>query len=291
MKKFFKYIFLRLIILVITLVLLDVLYTGIYTRKKGIRNKVEFISQKNKKEYDYIFLGSSRVEYHVDTDLINVGSDVRSLNMGVSGQNLSETFLLLQLMWSKGFTASKIFIQLDESDLSPRKEKSFIGASYFMPYIHIKAVDEHLKKYDEDFFIDTKIPFFRYMKYGYKIGYRELALKLGNKVRKKKFFIGLKSVLKDHNAKYIFKEKYHESLLTEIRFFANQNNFEVVFFTSPYYNPQKTKKYKEFARKNNIIQYVDSISNPNYFKDSDHLNFKGAKLFTKMLIRDFDLNN
>jgi len=289
MKRFFKYIIWRIAVLILVLILLDILFTSIYSKKKGIRNKIEYVFQNSKKNYDYIFLGSSRVEYHIDTELIDADNNTRSLNMGVSGQDLTETFLLLKLLIYKSFKAKKYFIQLDESDFSLVKEKSFIGASYFMPYVDNNEVKNHLEKYDDDFILDTKAPFYRYMNYGYKIGYRELLLKLNNKNRRESFYIGLKPVLKDNNASYLFKEKYNNDLLNEIKSFAKEENVALVFFTSPYYNPQKTVKFKKFAKQNNINQYIDSIKKVEYFKDSDHLNYLGARIFTEMLIRDFNL--
>ncbi len=289
MRNFFKYIILRLVVLLLMLFLLDLLFTTIYAKKKGIRNKIEFVFQNSAKKYDYIFLGSSRVEYHVDTELIDKSIQKKSLNMGISGQDITETFLLLKLLINKNFKAKKYFIQLDESDFSLVNEKSFIGASYFMPYVDNDEVKNHLEKYDDDFFLDTKTPFYRYMNYGYKIGYRELLLKINNKTRREKFYIGLKPVLKDNKASYLFKDKYNNHLLNEIKSFAKAKNLELVFFTSPYYNPQKTATYKKFAKNNNIKQYIDSIKNAKYFKDSSHLNYLGARKFTEMFIRDFAL--
>ena len=289
MKRFIKYISLRVVALILMLFLLDILFTSIFFNKKGIRNKVEFVFQNKEKNFDYIFLGSSRVEHHIDTDFINEKSNLKSLNMGVSGQNLSETFLLLKLLIDKEFKAKKYFIQIDESDLNAVKSKSVIGASYFMPFIKNVEVKNHFKKYDEDFILNSKVPFYRYMNFGYKIGYRELLLKLNNKTREKNFFIGLEKNLADSEASYAFEEKHQNDLLNEIKLFAQKNNLQLAFFTSPYYNPIKTEKFKSFAKRNNIVQYVDSIKEVKYFKDSDHLNIKGAKLFTKMIIRDFNL--
>lgn len=291
MRNFFKYIISRVVVLILILFLLDILFTTIYSKKREIRNKVEYVFQDSEKNYDYIFLGSSRVEYHIDTDIINNKGQKKSLNLGISGQDLTETFLLLKLLINKSFKAERYFIQLDELDLTFVKEKSFIGASYFMPYVDNNYVKKHLEKYDKDFVLDTKIPFYRYINYGYKIGYRELLLILNNKRRSESFYIGLKTILKDRKASYVFKENYNNDLLNEIIHFAKAHNVELSFFTSPYFNPQKTTKYKKFSKQNNIVHYIDSIKEIKYFKDSDHLNYLGAKIFTEMLIRDFKLEN
>lgn len=37
-----------------------------------------------------------------------------------------------------------------------------------------------------------------------------------------------------------------------------------------------------------FLDYPDNLSNEKYFFNSDYLNYKGADIFTKMLIRDFN---
>jgi hypothetical protein len=243
------------------------------------------------KKYDYIFLGSSRVEFHVDTDFIKEKIGGVSLNLGISGQYLPETFLLLKLLHQQNITAKKYFIQIDVSDLSLVNKKSFIGASYFMPFIKEPVIDHHLKKYDDSYFLDSNLPFYRYMNYSYKINYRELFLKINKKNRKEAFFIGLNAVHKNEKSTYLFKERYENALLNEMQIFAQKNNLEIIFYTSPYYNPKNTLSFKEFAIENDIKNYVDSVKRVEYFKDSHHLNYLGARIFTSKLIRDFNLKH
>ena len=289
MKNFFKYILVRIGVFFLVIYLLDVVYSTIYNENSCVRNKIKFVFNSEVKDYDYIFLGSSRVEFHVDTELIEDITNKKSLNLGVSGQNLPETFLFFKLLLEQGFRAEKYFIQVDISDLKKVKNSSFIGASYFMPYITNKNIADHIKRYDEDYFLDYNLPFYRYINYGYTIGYRELLLNIFGKERKEKFFIGLKSNLQNKEATTVFNENYDNSLLNEINDFAKLKGIKVLFFSSPYYNPVNSEPYEEFCLKNGIKSYVDSIPDIQYFKDADHLNNNGATKLTKLLIREFKL--
>ena len=291
MKKFTIYIAIRVLIIIVLLFILDVVYTNIYINKKGIRNKIEFIFQNKNKQYDIIFLGSSRVEFHVNTPLINKETGKESLNLGTSGQTLTESFLALKLLIEQNIKAKKYFIQVDESDLIENNKKSFIGASYFMPFTRNSEVEKHLKKYDVDYYKDSKFPFYRYMNYGYKIGYRELLLKIGNKNRKKGFYIGLESIMKKDTTSVQFKNKYSSELINEIQEFGKSKKINLILYTSPYFNVKNQEFFKETLKKNDIAYYIDSIKKVKYFKDAGHLNKYGATKFTEMLIRDFDLKN
>ena len=289
MKKFLTYLIVRVLILIAILFLLDITYTKIYTDKKGVRNKIEFIFQNKNKQYDYIFLGSSRVEFHVNTPLINDETGKKSLNLGTSGQNLPETFLALKLLVNQNIKAEKYFIQIDEADLVKSRKKSFSGVSYFLPFIKNEEVKNHLKKYDIDYFEDTQLPFYRYMNYGYKIGYRELLLKIGNKNREKDFYIGLETVMKNDTLSNYFKNKYSTKIVDEILLYGKANKIKLVFYTSPYYNVKNESVFKKVLKENNIFSYTDSITNIELYKDIGHLNKFGATKFTEMLIRDFKL--
>lgn len=291
MNKFLIYLIKRILVLGIILFILDFSYTYIYINKKGVRTKIEYIFQNKNKQFDYIFFGSSRVEFHINTPLINNETGKKSLNLGTSGQNLPETFLALKLLVSQNIEAKKYFIQIDETDLVKTNKKKFSGESYFLPYIKNKEIKKHLKKYDLDYINDTKIPFYRYMNYGYKIGYRELLLKLGNKNRTKDFYIGLDITLKNDTVTNRFRKKYDTKLINEIALYGKENNLKLIFYTSPYYNVENESNFKKILKENNIYIYIDSITDAKFYKDKGHLNKYGADIFTKMIIRDFKLKS
>ncbi len=290
MIKFVKYILLRIIIVFSVLWLLDFFFTSVYTKTSVVRNKVQYIFKSNTKTYDYVFLGSSRVQFHINTRFIDSITHKKSLNLGISGQDLSETFLTLKMLVKNNFNINQYFIQVDETSFSSTRKKEFISSSYFMPYVKNGIVKNHLKENDKDFYLDYYLPFYRYMNYNPKIGYRELLLTLGNKKRAQEFYIGLHQLIENKKSNYIFRKNYQNQLLEKIKKFSKKNNLDITFFTSPYYQPKETKEYQYFAKSNNIFIYIDSLQSPNNYKDLTHLNYIGARKFTKMLIRDFNLN-
>lgn len=292
MIRFIKILIAHFLVLICIAYMLDFLYSYVYTNNKVIRNKVQFVFQNKNTSYDYIFLGSSRVENHINTNYIEKNTGKRSLNLGVSGQDLSETFLMLKLLKSNNISAKKYFIQIDEN-FEIKKVKSFLGASYFMPFIKDETIKTHLKEYDQDFIYDYYIPFYKYLNYGYVIGYREFLLNIFKKKRKHEFFVGQNKTSSNSNAQSSFKNTYNinNKLMNDIFNFVNENNFELISFTAPYYNSKNTQEFEKITKNYNIHLYIDSIPQVHFFKDKDHLNTQGANKFTKMLIRDFNLND
>ena len=291
MIRFLKYITIRLIILFILMIILDLIFTQVYFHTNVIRNKVQYVFKNKNTQFDYIFLGSSRVEFHINTDLIDSITQKKSLNLGISGQSLPENFLMLKLLKDNKIKAKRIFLQVDESNLRSTTEKrNLLGASYFMPYIYLNSsIKNHMKIYDANYKYDAYFPFYRYIKYKPKIGYRELLLTLGGKKRADNFFIGLKTTFDKKNETYQFVKKYNNSLLTKIKEYAKENNIQITLYTSPYYNRKNNQEFDLFCKENNIINYTGSIKSIKYFKDLGHLNNKGARQFTLSIIKNFGL--
>lgn len=291
MRQFLKFIVFRIALIISLLYLLDFVFSAIYRNTNTIRNKNQYILKNKNLNFDYIFLGSSRVEFHVNTKLIDSITQKKSLNLGVSGQDLIDTFLTLKMLKENNIKAKKYFIQLDEN-ITQSNKNSFIGSSYIMPYTNNSTIKNHLKKYDKKYIYDCYIPFYRYINYGYKIGFRELMLTLIGKSRKVDFFIPLNKTITDKEKKIIFDNiiKENKLLLRDIKEFAKKNNLNLYFFTAPYYNAKNSSSLKQVLLKNNTKIYVDSIKSHFNYKDNTHLNSKGANKFTKMLIRDFSLD-
>lgn len=291
MKRFLKYITLRFFAIIVVIILLDLLFTFSYTKSTTVRNKVDYIYLNSSAKFDHIFLGSSRVEYHVNTDIIDSVTQTKNLNLGMSGQNLSETFLTLKLLVKNNVSAKKYFIQVDEWDLIGFREKSFIGASYFMPYAHQSIIRDHLKQYNSDYIEDCYIPFYRYLNYGHKIGYRELTSKLIGKDLTFKFYLELNDTIQKDHTGYKFHGEYDDSLLKDIKNFAKENHLNIVFFVAPYYNLINEEPFQKFCKENELISYVDLVKPYYKFKDLDHLNKIGAREFTHHLINDLLTKN
>ena len=98
MKKFVVFITKLLIIIVLSAVVLDVLYTAVYL-KSSKRNKIEYVFDSKDKKFDVVFLGSSRTQNHMVAKIF-LYKGISAYNFGMSGSKLDETALLLKLMVS-----------------------------------------------------------------------------------------------------------------------------------------------------------------------------------------------
>jgi hypothetical protein len=262
------------------------LYSKIY--RDGIpRNKLHYIINLKKERFDAVFLGSSRVANHIDTDLFSKLSNKRAINLGVEGAGLNDNLLQIRLLLSHN-QVKTVFLQID-SNLE-RTEPSNISTAEAMPFIHNPIVLAHTKKYHPNFDYLYYIPFYRYAINDAKIGFRELFFsflnkkpgvdpsvgytpKFGNAIPNTPLAImGEKTVLRGN------------AVLDEIRLICKQNNTKLVLFITPFcskINPDPyIQKMKRIAP--DLIDlskgYPDAM-----FYNCGHLNDEGAKKLTKAL--------
>jgi uncharacterized alpha/beta hydrolase family protein len=86
MKKFSYKIVGLLIVIIFSAIILDKVYTHIYLNKTP-RTRASYLIQNKVNDVDYIFLGSSRVQNHINTKLINDLTNKKAINLGVQGAN------------------------------------------------------------------------------------------------------------------------------------------------------------------------------------------------------------
>ncbi|NLE06585.1 MAG: hypothetical protein GX638_17510 [Crenarchaeota archaeon] len=82
---------------------------------------------------------------------------------------------------------------------------------------------------------------------------------------------------------------------------SKKNNIPIIVAVSPYYGiidkeTKSMKIMKSLCKQNNIpflnnIQSAYFLQHPEYFRDVNHLNHKGAEIYTKMIIKDIDKTN
>ena len=86
MKKFWIFTAKLLFVTVLSAVLLDVLYTVVYL-KSYRRNKIEYVYSSEGKEFDVVFMGSSRTQNHMVAKLFN-DKGIKAYNFGMSASKL-----------------------------------------------------------------------------------------------------------------------------------------------------------------------------------------------------------
>lgn len=292
MSRFIKYLLKLILLTAIVMFVSDMAYSYIYNNSETPRNKMQFILNQKNVNYDYVFLGSSRVANHIDAKLFEKLSGKKALNIGVEGAGLNDCKLLLQLLTSQN-KVNNLYIQLDhhfESDAP-----SNIAVSEAMPFIDHPIIEEHVKTNFKNYYSLKYIPFYRYIINEPKIGFREMFLSFIGKKSPKDFSTGYipklgartlqnTSLPKEINCK--------NQSLDEIVKICEVNNINLIYFISPYCKQTKrngfvTKMKKCFP---NLIDLSTGFKDEHFY-NCTHLNDLGAKVFTENLFNKTTLLN
>ena len=170
MQRFAKYILLIFSGLLLIMFVLDKAYT--YTYKNSLpRNKISYLISQKSEHIDFIFIGSSRVDNTINTEVIEKHLGGKSLNLGIQASKPSDYLLIVKLLQELQISSDYIFIQLDHSfNLDTNSD---ILNSFLVPYMEYTSIQRHLKSTLNDYWYVKNIPFYRYLKYDYQLGFRE----------------------------------------------------------------------------------------------------------------------
>lgn len=286
MKKFLLHFFSVLALVFLLIFFCDILYSKIY-RDAIPRNKLHYILNLKKENFDVVFIGSSRVANHIDTDLFNKLSNKRTINLGVEGAGLNDNMLQLKLLLEYNHVKS-VFLQID-SNLETT-EPSNISTAEAMPFIKNSIVKTHTQKYNANFDCLYHIPFYRYAINDSKIGFRELFFSFLNKKSGIDPSIGYTPKFGNsipNTPLAIMGEKivlHENSILNEIRLLCKQKNTKLVLFMTPLcskINPDPyIQKIKNIAP--DLIDLTKGYPDAMFF-NCGHLNDEGAKKLTQEL--------
>lgn len=287
MKRFLKHIILFLAILFAASLLLDVLYTAIISNSSE-RNKVENVIHTSHKKYDVIFMGTSRANNHFVTKVFE-DKGYKAFNYGISGAHLFETSLLLKLMMANKYEIKNLVL---EADLSICNEKRDEGTTArFMPYIHCNEIIKKHYKNEVDFYQIYYLPFYRYIKFDNKIGFRELydvsSKKPTNTLHNKGYYplISHKkgNMKNDISTLKVIRNKYYE----EIKQICKKNNIKLTVVMTPMC--QNTKGLNYFDKVHQLYPEIHNFENvitdDAYFASCGHLNDQGATIYTNYLLK------
>lgn len=284
MIRFLKHFLFILLTTIALLYVFDFTYTQIYLRSNP-RNKLQYILNTKNESYDVVFIGSSRVANHIDTKLFDSLSSKKTINLGAEGAGLKDNLLQIKLLLENNKT-SNIYLQLDDNFES--EKPTSISISEAMPFLKNRIISDHLKNNFSNYNQLVYVPFYRYAINDPKIGFRELLMSIINKKPRINPAIGFTP--KSGN-KLPFKEyrlpmniSNQNVVLNEIKDICKKNKINLVLFISPFCKSTKNIDYV-LKLKNKFSDLIDmSIGYENeYFYNANHLNKRGARLFTKDL--------
>lgn len=290
MKRFLIYTTKILLITILIAVALDGLYTAIFMQSKN-RGKIETVVNSKAKKYDVVILGSSRANNHFVAQMFE-DKGLKTFNYGMSGGHLFEASLLLKLMIERKYVIKNVILEAD-LNLSTDHESEGVAAK-FLPYIHHSEVIKDHFLTQENFNELYYIPFYRYIKYDAKIGFREIynitkgestnALdNLGYYPLKKHKNGNMKNNIVNLNP--LPHNKYYEEIKNTCK--ANKINFIAVM--TPMCENVVGMNYFDKVKKGypEIHNYENVVVENKYFSSCGHMTDTGAKMFTTRILKDF----
>ncbi|WP_371615272.1 hypothetical protein [Flavobacterium sp. ACN6] len=215
---------------------------------------------------------------------------LKTFNFGMQGSKLFESDLILKLLLEKKNKIKNVIIDVD---VTLKSEKKSDGTSLkFLPYLYSSNVVKEQFESVDNFNSLYYIPFYRYLKYDTKIGFREMFFYGINKKGKVQDNGGY-NALPDNNGNLEGevlnfspkKNKYYE----EIKRVCKLNNINLIAVMTPMCDKAVDNNY--FKKVNllypEIYNYEDVVKDEKYFSSCGHLNDAGAQVFTQKIIKDF----
>ena len=289
MKKFIVFLIKLLGLFLILMLLLDLAFTQVYL-KDNKRNKINSIYNSKPKNFDVIFLGSSRANNHFIPSIFEK-KGLKTFNYGISGSHLFETALMLELMLERGYKIKNVIIQIDLNIGGDQKPAPKYTAQ-FLPFIHhSKTISNYLSS-QPDFAAWYYIPFYRYIEYGAVIGFREcwdtFTEKPTTLLQNGGYYPLKKTGKKMKNNLTGLKVKRNVSY-EKIKALCKKNNIRLIAITTPICENTKNRAYFEEVTKvyPEIKRYDTAVQNDRYFATCGHMNVEGATLLTNKIAADF----
>lgn len=295
MKTFVKHILKIVLILVVSAYVLEFCYTYVY-KSSSPRTKFQYLRLQKNKNFDYVFLGSSRVENSIVSNVVESRTGKKTINLAFQGSNLADIYFVLQLFQDYNIKCKKVFIQIDEAFYTPN------DYSKVVKYETVGFINENetISNYcfftgKNEFCKNKNIPFYRYSQVASKIGFREFMSNILN--IKKNDFISDKGYVpllgKFKASKLVFCKPINKNIFFNlIENYNKKNNIEMVCYTAPYRisnNHDLTYLKNLSGMVPDLYNFSNLLQDNKYFQDNYHLNHDGAMAFTNILIEKLNL--
>ena len=292
MKSFLVFIGKILLALLLSAFALDFGYTYVYSKSIN-RNKIENILNDNTKNFDLIILGSSRANNHFIPQLF-IEKGITAFNYGSSGARLQESALMLQLMLTKKYTIKHVILEVD---LNINSEGYSDGTrARFMPYLKSnETVANYYRKIIPEFQSLYYLPFYRYVQYDSKIGFREMFFSTINKPSSSILNEGFYALRGEGKNMYYDLSKSKPKKNRDYEYIKNlckKYNINLIVVSTPMCKNVKGMEYFDNIKNiyPEVINYENVVIEDKYFSSCGHMNEIGARIFTAKIIEDFFLS-
>lgn len=289
MKRFLIFTIKILLLTFFVLVVFDFGYTKVYLQSSN-RGKIANVYNSKAKGYDVVILGSSRANNHFVAPMFEK-KGLKAFNYGMSGGHLFEASLLLKLMIERKYEIKNVILEAD-LNLSNEQESETV-ASKFLPYIHnSKVIAAHFAQ-QPNFWALYYIPFYRYIAYEPKIGFREMYDSARQKPTNVLDHLGYYPLGKNPNANMkndlTQLKPLHNKYYEEIKHLCKANDINLIAVMTPMCSTTKGLNYFEKVRQiyPEIHNYENAVEGDLYFSSCGHMNDAGARRFTAIILKDF----
>jgi len=290
MKDFLFFVLKILVLILIITVVLDLVYSNAF-RMSNNRGKMGYIYNSAPKDFDVIILGSSRANNHFVTQMFQ-DKGLKTFNFGMQGSKLFESDLVLKLLLEKKNKIKNVIVDVDVTLTSKKRSEATILKFY--PYLKSSsAIQKHLCSL-ADFNVNYYIPFYRFAKYGDKIGFREMFFCSINKKSKELDYGGYSPLEKSKSkleGSLLGKKPKRNRYYEEIKQICRANKINLIAVMTPMCEKTKGIDYFEKVQKlyPEIHNYENVVVEDKYFASCGHMNDAGARLFTARILKDFFL--
>lgn len=290
MKNFLIHTAKILVITILITIVLDVIYTCIFLQSAN-RGKIETVFNSKAQKLDVVILGSSRANNHFVAQMFE-DKGLKTFNYGMSGGHLFEASLLLKLMIERKYEIKNVILEAD-LNLSNDHEAEGISAK-FLPYIHnSKVIKDHFSSQD-NFNELYYIPFYRYIKYDGKIGFRESYKIVKQEKTNALDNLGYYPLVKHKNGNMKnnianLKPLPHNKYYKEIKKICKDNHINFIAIMTPMCENVVGMNYFDKVKKvyPEIYNYENVVVENKYFSSCGHMTDIGARMFTARIIKDF----
>jgi hypothetical protein len=285
MKQFILFLAKSLAILILTMALLDIVYTVVYMQSNS-RSKIDYLYNSKDKNYDVVFLGSSRVNNHFVPRIFNE-QGYKTFNFGITRSRLEESALMLKMMVERNYKIKNLILQVD-LNINTNDHSEAIR-SLFMPYLHSSKTIRDFYKDIPEYNQLLYIPFYRYMHYDARVGFREMFYAASHKKTNSLQNDGFYPLMTDERpmvpadlSKYYPKRnKGYE----EIKAICKANNINLIAMTTPMCMETINRDYFNHLHEiyPEIRRFENAVTDDKYFSTCGHMNKDGAIEFTKIV--------
>ena len=291
MKSFLFFVSKILIICLLLAVSLDFLYSRVYLQSSN-RRKVGYAFVSKPKMIDVVILGSSRAENHFVSQMF-IDKGLETFNFGMQGSRLFESDLILKILLEKKNVIKNVILEIDLNLRHGLNTYSEANTLKFLPFLYeSKSVNTQFKLLP-NYNLNYYLPFYRYLNYETKIGFREVFFSGINKKSKELDFGGFNALPNTFNEKleanlsdaFPSRNVYYE----EIKRICKSKNINLIAIMTPMCANTKGIDYFQKVKKlyPEIHNYENSIQDDKYFCSCGHMNEDGAKKFTARILNDF----